>query len=68
MSQNEQVQKYVQLAQSKINETLHKFPHVEDKVEQVAQKLKIDKAWVAVGLLAIPFFLLLVVGSGSFFV
>lgn len=64
----DQVHKYVELAKDKIHDTLKKFPQVDEKVDMLAKKVNVDKAYVAGGIMLIPFLLLLSFGSGNFVV
>ncbi len=64
----DQFHKYLELGKEKIHETLKKFPQVDEKVEMLANKVNVDKAFVAAGILMIPFLILLSFGSGNFVV
>jgi hypothetical protein len=64
----DQFHKYLELGKEKIHEGLKKFPQVDEKVEMLAAKVKVDKAFVALGLMLIPFIVLLSISSGNFVV
>lgn len=54
------------LAKTKIEEFLAGNPKINQPVEKIAEKLKIEKPVVVVAGLLTPFFLLLLWGNGNF--
>ena len=48
-----------------MNEFLHKYPDIEDHVEKIAAKAGIEKAFIVLGAICIPCFILLSIGSSN---
>ena len=57
---------FVETAKGKINEFLASHPQIDTPVTTVADKLKVEKTYVVAGVVALPFVLLLIWGSGDF--
>jgi len=51
---------------AKVNEYLEKVPMVDVQVKNVADKLKVEKAYVAVSILAVLSLVVYVIGGGNF--
>ena len=53
----------------KIDAFLVKYPKVDDALKEVSAKLGVEKLYIALGIVALPFVLILFsLGSGDFFV
>lgn len=51
---------------AKVNEYLEKVPVVDAQVKNIADKLKVEKAYVAVSILAVLSLLVYAIGGGNF--
>jgi len=51
---------------AQVNEYLEKIPVVDAQVKNLAEKLKVEKAYVAVSILAVLLLLVYVIGGGNF--
>lgn len=49
----------------KVDEFLAKVPVVDEQVKKIADKLKIEKAYVAVSAVAVIFLLIVLIGGGE---
>eukprot|EP01031_Cornospumella_fuschlensis_P032873 gene32873-39752_t len=56
----------VENVKGKINEFLAKYPQIDGPVSQVSDKIKVEKPFVVIGILAVPMILLLIWGNGDF--
>lgn len=66
MVDQKKIQEVLHIVTTKVDEVLGKFPQIDAPVTTLADKVKVPKAYVALGLLLVPFFLLLAMGSGDF--
>eukprot|EP01033_Poteriospumella_lacustris_P009658 gene9658-6910_t len=55
----------VQAIKVKVDEYLAKVPVVNEQVEKIAHKLKVEKAYVAVSIVAVVFLLIVLIGGGD---
>jgi receptor expression-enhancing protein 5/6 len=51
-----------------VNGFLGKFPQVDQPLSQLSEKIKVDKAFIAVGIALVPILLSVVLGFGHFVV
>ncbi|RYY87457.1 hypothetical protein EON63_03960 [archaeon] len=56
----------VENVKGKINEFLARYPQIDGPITQVSDKVKVEKAFVVMGLLAVPLVLLMLWGNGDF--
>ena len=66
MIDQKQLQDILHTVTKKVDEVLAKYPQIDSPVSTLADKVKVPKAYVALGLLLVPFLLLLSFGSGDF--
>ncbi len=55
----------VQSIKIKVDEYLAKVPVVDHQVQKIADKIKVEKAYVAVSFVAIIFLLIVLIGGGD---
>lgn len=55
----------VDTVKAKVNEILGKVPIVDEQIKKVADKLKVDKAFVAIGGVAVILGLIVLVGGSD---
>ena len=58
----------LKVIKGKIDEILAKFPVVDEPLKKLSAKVKVEKAYLTLGLLLIPLLSILLLGSGYFFV
>lgn len=51
---------------AKVNEYLEKVPVVDTQIKNVAEKLKVEKAYIAVSILAVLSLIVYAIGGGNF--
>jgi uncharacterized membrane protein YjjP (DUF1212 family) len=56
----------VDSVKAKINEFLAKVPVVDEQVGKIAEKAKIDKAFIVIGAAVLCFLLVVLIGGGNF--
>ncbi len=66
MVDQKKIQEVLKIVTTKVDEVLGKFPQIDAPISTLAKKVNVDKAYVALGLLVVPFLLLLAMGSGDF--
>lgn len=69
MAQNQIDVKYIlTTVKAKVNEFLARYPAIDGPVSQLSQKVGVEKPFIAIGIVLVPFVLLLSLGSGDFVV
>jgi len=67
MTQNQIDANYIlTTVKAKVNEVLANYPAIDGPVGQLSEKVGVEKPFVALGIVLIPFLLLLFFGSGDF--
>lgn len=56
------------VVKEKVNSILVKYPAIDEPLKKVADKAGVDKAFVAIGAVAIPALFILMFGVGEFIV
>lgn len=54
------------VVKTKVNELLASFPLADEQAKKLSEKIGVEKAFVALGVIAIPFIIMLSMGSGNF--
>lgn len=57
----------IDVIKEKIDSVLAKYPVVNDPLTELSSKVKVEKAFLAVGIAAVPILILLFCGAGGFF-
>ena len=56
----------IEVVKGKVNEFLTSYPVINDPLTKFSAKIKVEKAYLAIGIALIPILILFMIGSGAF--